>query len=62
MIIKKLGKFMSPIIAVIMIVTATVPTLAAEEAETICKHDWGNYYKYTKAPTCTEDGTMVSGR
>lgn len=58
MIIKKLGKFMSTIIAVIMIVTAAVPTFAAEEAEITCKHDQGNYYKYTKAPTCTEDGTM----
>ena len=51
MIIKKIGKLMSTIMAVIMLVTVTVPAFAAEEAETICKHDQGNYYKYTKAPT-----------
>lgn len=57
MIIKKIGKLMSTIMAVIMLVTVTVPAFAAEEAETICKHDQGNYYKYTKAPTCTKSGT-----
>ena len=55
MIIKKIGKLMSTIMAVIMLVTVTVPAFAAEEAETICKHDQGNYYKYTKAPTCTKE-------
>ncbi|MFR5082057.1 MAG: hypothetical protein ACLTEE_05305 [Anaerobutyricum hallii] len=48
MIIKKIGKLMSTIMAVIMLVTVTVPAFAAEEAETVCKHDQGNYYKYTK--------------
>ena len=57
MIIKKIGKLMSTIMAVIMLVTVTVPAFAAEEAETVCKHDQGNYYKYTKAPTCTKSGT-----
>lgn len=35
MIIKKIGKLMSTIMAVIMLVTVTVPAFAAEEAETI---------------------------
>lgn len=42
MIIKKIGKLMSTIMAVIMLVTVTVPAFAAEEAETVCKHDQGN--------------------
>ena len=48
MIIKKIGKLMSTIMAVIMLVTVTVPAFAAEEAETICKHDQGNYYNLYK--------------
>ena len=48
---------MSTIMAVIMLVTVTVPAFAAEEAETICKHDQETTISIQKAPTCTKSGT-----